>query len=403
MTAIRGVALLYLSLAAALCLGLLTSSINTRLLSIEEFGRFRFAISALTISSTVSTFGCFATTGLLLVRHKSRRSEKLIMSSALGYACLVCWLNILVCTILLAESAFWTNGSAFAGLFIVVLAGSMLLPLMLNEAFRAKARFGRLALLNVLPSLCYLAILGGVYLAGLEVTYISCLAIFMLSQFLSAITVMGVAWQPSKFRLVNLAVLLRINRGLGLSVYWATLLGTVAANVGIFALQSTSTIADVAKFSLGLTLAAPLAMLPSAIGTAYFARLAGTREFPPLVLLASWIGSITVLIFFIFLLPHVIEILYGSDYQDVLNVAIYCSVASVLHGIGDIYNRYYLANRQTKLLFRIVVGVTAVAVIGSYSLSAMYGSSGASVARIGYSGTYVALLLYLYHVRSLRF
>ena len=199
------------------------------------------------------------------------------------------------------------------------------------------------------------------------------------------------------------AHLLKRNRNLGLNVYWATFLAALTAQAGVFALQVFRSTPDVAIFALAVTMSAPLTMLPGAMGTAYFSRLPGAIGFPPRVLACAWGLSIAVATVFCLVAPLAVNVLYGDHYDAVTSSAQLCAVGAVLHGMGDVYNRYYLANRQTNLLLRIAFLTCFVSIIACIPAAIFFGPLGVGAARLIASALYVSALAYKYHGVRYRF
>ena len=215
------------------------------------------------------------------------------------------------------------------------------------------------------------------------------MAFFLISHY-------GIAIKPYR---VGFAYFFKINTSLGLNVYWASFLAALSAQAGIFSLQFVKTPADVAIFSLAVTVSAPLTMLPSAVGTAYFSRLASGNRFPPNVLRYSWLVATFLAVCFGMVVPFAVQFLYGDRYKGVSFSAQICGVAAVLHGMGDVYNRFFLANRETRLLLGVVSVVCLISIIVSLVAGLFFGSVGASFARLIASGVYVGVFGYIYHVR----
>ena len=391
----RGAVYIYLSLLMALVFGLASSSLTARWMSESELGRYRFIISCVSVIASSMTLGMLASAGTLLAGRGGRTFRTLVARGASTQA----WLVAGGCAVGVGVALVVNGNQEFSGLwvFAALLGGATAWPLLLQEVLRASANFKGLAMLNAAPTALFFLLLGGSNLFSWPLNATRCVILFFLSQGIVAfflISHYGIAIKPHR---VGFAYLFKRNTNLGLNVYWASFLAAFSAQAGIFSLQFVRTPADVAIFSLAVTVSAPLTMLPSAVGTAYFSRLAGGNRFPPNVLRYSWLAAAFLAVCFGMVVPFAVQFLYGDRYSGVAVSAQICGVAAVLHGMGDVYNRFFLANRETRLLLVVAAVVCFVGLIISLIAGLFFGSVGASIARLIASGVYVAIFGYKYH------
>ena len=396
----RGVLYIYVSLLLALCFGLASSSLTARWMTPGELGTYRFVISCVSVIASGLTFGLFSSAGTLLAGRVSRRVQCLVAGGAITHS----WLVATGCVVGVA-TVFFVDAQGLSRLTgaAAILAGAMAWPLLLQEILRAKASFIGLAILNAAPSAVFLVLLSASQMMGWTVDAPLAATLFFFSQGMVTLLLIlhnGITLLPDP---LGHAHLLKRNRNLGLNVYWATFLAALTAQAGVFALQVFRSAPDVAIFALAVTMSAPLTMLPGAMGTAYFSRLPGAIGFPPRVLACAWGLSIAVATVFCLVAPLAVNVLYGDHYDAVTSSAQLCAVGAVLHGMGDVYNRYYLANRQTNLLLRIAFLTCFVSIITCIPAAIFFGPLGVGAARLIASALYVSMLAYKYHGVRYRF
>ena len=397
LSARQGVAYIYVSLLLTLFFGLGSSSLSARLMTEAELGSYRLIISVVSVAASALTFGMLSSAGSLLANAKSRRLRNVLWQGALGQAAIVAVGCTAVTSVIVYRSGAG-GGSYLLWLVGAALAGSMGWQLLLQETLRAEGRFAGIAILNAAPTALFLVLLVAAWLLDLQISAALCTVLFFLSQGIVALALFASRGRIPTPTLASLVFLARKNRNLGLNVYWATFLGALTAQAGIVALQATRSMSEVGVFALAVTLSAPLAMLPSAVGTAYFSQLAGGNRFPPKVLRVSWLLVAVLAIGYVIVVPFAVHLLYGARYDAVTEPARLCGVAALLHGMGDVYNRYYLANRETRLLLVVVAIVCVVAMAASFLASPSFGLLGTGLARLASSGTYVALVGVRYHL-----
>ncbi|WP_374327914.1 lipopolysaccharide biosynthesis protein [Azonexus sp.] len=385
----------------ALVFGLATSSLSARLMTESDFGLYRFVISVVTVLAGALTLGLFSSAGVLLAGRGGGTFRKMVARGASTQA----WLAAAGCTIgvgvaLLANSA---QANSYLWMLAALLGSAMVWPILLQEVLRARGNFVGLAVLNAAPTALFLLLLAASWLLNLALDVSLCATLYFFSQaFVVWVLVSrhGLALRPHR---IAHAYLFKRNRNLGLNVYLGTFLAALTAQAGIFVLQGAKTPVEVAVFALAVTVTSPLTMLPSAVGTAYFSRLPGAPGFPAKVLQFAWVAVLIMGLIFYFAAPLAIHILYGERYASATVPAQLCGIAALLHGMGDVYNRYYLANRDTSFLLKLACIVCASAFLVGIPAGVFFGELGVSVARLIASGTYVFFLVYQYHIVLRRF
>ncbi|WP_317975573.1 lipopolysaccharide biosynthesis protein [Novosphingobium pituita] len=397
----RGVVYIYGSLMCALVLGLISSSMTARLLTPRELGHYRFVISCVTVAVSASTLGLFSSAGSLLAAPGKPTFRRMVTGGASTQAWFVTVIAGLCVAIVLATNR---PDSISAGWLVAsLLGGVMAWPLLLQETLRARGSFLGLSLLNAGPPLLFIALLLASKLSGMAIDSILCSTCYFLSQGVIAALLVFRSDYAAKFDRLGYIYLFKRNINLGLNVYWGTFLAALTAQSGIFVLQAFRTPEEVGVFSLALTLTAPLALLPSTVGTVYFNQLPGSPSFPKNVIRYAWLTATLIGIGFCITVPFAIHILYGEKYISVTLPSEICGIGAILQGMGDVYNRYYLANRDTKFLLRNAFIVCVTAIVLGFAAGDVFGILGASLARSCASLVYVLSLAYYYHVARRRF
>lgn len=395
----RGVLYIYGSLVLALIFGLASSSLTARLMSETELGQYRFVISCVSVLASAFTLGMFSSAGTLLAGRGGRTFRMLVTRGASTQA----WMVAAACSISVGIVLLQTHGMSNLCLLAAILGSSMAWPLLLQEILRAGGHFVGLAMLNAAPTALFLLLLGASRLLLLPLDAPLCSTLFFLSQGAVAFWLIvrhAIDLKPQK---TGYVYLFRQNRNLGLNVYWGSFLAALTAQSGVFILQALKSPTDTAMFALALTVTAPLTMLPSAVGTAYFSLLPGAWGFPEKVIRYAWVVSIAIAIAFFFVVPIAVHILYGDRFASVTIPAQLCGFGAMLHGMGDVYNRYYLANRDTNFLLKNVCFVCVTALVVGIPAGQLFGPTGVALAKLASSAAYVFSLVYHYHIAQRRF
>lgn len=395
----RGVLYIYGSLVLALIFGLASSSLTARLMSERELGQYRFIISCVSVVTSALSLGLFSSAGTLLAGRGGRTFRTLVARGASTQA----WMIAVACSICVGIVLLQSHGVSSLWVLATVLGSAMAWPLLLQEILRAEGNFIGLAVLNAAPTAFFLLLLGASRLLLLPLDAPLSAFLFFLSQGLvvwALISRNNIILKPNR---LGYAYLFKLNRNLGLNVYWGSFLAALTVQSGIFILQALKSPEDTAVFALAMTVTAPLTLLPSAVGTAYFSLLPGAWGFPEKVMRYAWIVSSIIAVAFCLLVPLAVHILYGPRFASVTIPAQLCGIGAVLHGMGDVYNRYYLANRDTKFLLKTASIVCAVALLVGLPAGQVFGPLGVASAKMMASGTYAFFLVYHYHIALRRF
>jgi O-antigen/teichoic acid export membrane protein len=392
---------LYVSLLLTLVLGIAVSVINTRLLGPELFGDFKFIQTIWTVGVLFVTLGLLTTGGNLLARQHTPASERPVMGSLLIIA-----VAISLCFIVLMVLASFPLGQlygAVVGAKIRLYAALVFVfpfQIYLQEALRGTNDIRGLALLNVLPQLIYIpAALLLNYVRGYSLD--SALLLYLLS-FVFTVMLLTVRVKPD-FSEVRRGVreIAGSNRAVGFHIYIATLITTATANLGQFTLAYFHDTKLVGQFMLALTITMPLTMIPNVIATTLFKQFASLDRIPRKVILTSGVLCVTTLIGFLLVIKWVVLLLYTERFVQVVPLAYLCAAGAVVHGMGDIFNRYLLVHGKTSALRSNAMQLGLISVVGYVFLVIWYGSMGAVITKLMVDVVYLATMLTYYRkVRS---
>jgi len=392
---IRQAGVLYAALVSSLVLGIAVSVINTRLLGPKAFGDFKLLQTVWAVGVLFATFGLLTTGGNLLAEKKSRDAEKPLLGSLLV---LSAFLSLVFIVIMAAASfpleqlygeEFGHKVRLYAGLLFV-----FPLQIYLQEALRGTNDIYNLAFLNALPQFAYIpAALAVHYLYGFSLD----LAILLYLLSLALTVLMIIYWIKPTFSSVGRGIqeVLSKNLAIGFHIYIATLVTTSTAYLGQFTLGFFQDTTKVGEFALALTITMPLTMVPNAIATTYFKQFTNANRIPTKVLaLAAGLSAVTLAGFFL-VIKAVILFLFTERFRDVIPLAYVCAVGCVIHGMGDVFNRFLLAHGKTSLLRSNAMHLGMISTLGYFVLVAWNGAMGAALTKLLVAIVYlVAMLIY---------
>lgn len=154
--------------------------------------------------------------------------------------------------------------------------------------------------------------------------------------------------------------------------------------------------ANVGFYTLALTLATPLTMLPSIIGTTYFKEFASSNKINKKILLGSSGITIFSFIIFVILIKYVVALLYNVSYQSVGTYAAFIAIGTSFHGLGDFFNRFLGSHAKGKEIRNGAVASGLMAIFGNIIFVYFWNINGAVLTRVLCSIIYFSMMFLYY-------
>ena len=399
----KQVVLLTVSTFIGLIVGVLNSVINTRFLVPELYGDVRYVQNIISFLSSILMFGYFVSGSRLLAVSKDElysRRIRGILCAILGASIVVV---MLVMSVLCLCSAY-NNTDNLTTLYLISipLGGNVILLNYVNTTMQGDNHIVRIALGRLLPSLIYCGLAYLIY-SAYGATPERMLALF--NGLAVVVLVSIIASTKPSFR--NLKESFRIlneeNKKYGFNVYVGSLASVATAYIaGITLGQFCDDNANVGFYTLAVTIAGPLAMLPSIIGTTYFKRFAQQDRIESKVMKGSFLLTIATCIIYIICIKYIVAFLYDDSYQIVGNIASWLAVGMSLHGLGDMFNRFLGAHGKGKEIRNGAFMCGGVLTFGSILFVYLWQIDGAVITKIASDIVYFAAM-YTYYRRFIKY
>ena len=394
----KQVVLLYASSVIGLLFGVLCSVLNTRSLSPELFGDVRYVQNIISFVSSLLLFGYFVSGSRLLALSKDETYSRRIRGAMV--AILLATVLVLSLVMLVLYIVSILNGKQnLTPLYLssVFLGSNVILLNYVNTTAQGDNHIGRLAIARFLPSGVYLVV------AFLVYRYLECSPTLMISLF-NGTAVLVLAWiiistRPSFLNLRDsLKLLYEENKSYGFNVYLGSLAGVSTSYIAGITLGSfCSDNANVGFYTLALSLATPLTMLPSIIGTTYFKSFAKENKINRKVLSYSIALTALSLIVFVAAIRFIVGILYDESYSVVAEYASWLAIGTSLHGFGDMINRFLGAHGQGRQIRNAAIICGLVIIFGSFVFVYLWNVNGAILTKnIGSLSYFLAMVAYYF-------
>ena len=394
---IKQVASLYTSTCIGIVIGIGVSIVNTRLLGPQQYGDLKFLQNLFAFTVTFLTLGVFVSGSRLLAQNEHENVRRQLVGNLFIFASVIS----VVFTIGLFIFSFFEDNIFHNGLGRIIRIFSPLafvfpFNLCFEKIMLGSNRIYELSVFQTGPKILYLvsAILFN-YFVPLSLT--SALTLHLLA-FMLLIGIMAIRFKPRFDNLKqNIFLIWTENKTNGLQVYIGLITGVASGHLGAIFIGYFMNNTNVGFFSLALATTAPLTMIPSAMGTAFFKDFANRQYIPRKTITITILLSICALVFFFVLIEKVILLLYSSEYAAVVPIAYLVSIGSIVHGFGDFFTRFLGAHGRGREMRNSAVAVGISNVLGYYFLVKYFGVMGAASTMVISSCIYLLTRYYIYN------
>lgn len=393
---VRQVGSLYVSMGLSTFLGLLISVINTRLLGPGQYGDLKFIQTIFQFFTVFMTLGLFVTGGRLLALKKNEPGRQTLIGNLLIIASCI---SILFIAIMFVFSFFEEQifDNELGNLIRVLSPFVFVFPfqMCLEKIMEGSNSIYELSVFRIAPSVIYVAsALLFNYFVPLSLA--SALAIQLLTLLA---TVAFFTWhfkpnfQDASQTITNIW---RANKTHGLQSYIGLIFGVATGHLAGLSLAYYVDTTTVGIFSLALSIALPLTLLTSTVGTTYYKDFANRNSIPLKATVVTVSLSLSALVIFFLIIDKLFLLLYSEEYAAAIPIAYILAIGCVLHGFGDYVNRFLGAHGMGRLIRNGALVVGIVNIFGYSLLVKWFGIQGAGVTRVLAGLIYVSMMFFYY-------
>jgi len=393
-----GVLLLYVSTIVGLGFNFLGSILNSKMLSKESFGDFKYIQSYLLLLNSVINFGFFQSGSRIIAVAENKKKGQIIKGYLL-YLCVAGLIIMFVLTLgirLLGTRVLSDRVFHYLLIFFPLFIAH---PLMnyFESAFQAERKLLSFSLYKLVPPIAYIIclLIGRSFFSGIIsyniITYYSCsLLVFVL--FFSFDKV------KFKWKSEELDELLLANKEFGLQIYYGALWGVgtgylLTILVGYYNVNNV----DVGRYSLAYTLVTLLTFLPTIFGTANFKDFVTAEKLPRKVLYQAIFSSLILLLLLIFTIDFWIKLFFNSSFVIVGLLVKIGAITAVLHGFGDFINKFLIAKGRGRIIKNAAIITGIIQLISAFIFIPRYSAVGAMIANAIGSGAYFLIFMIYYY------
>lgn len=389
---------LYVTMILGVFTGIGVSVINTRLLGPEQFGDLKFLQSMFAFAVLFFTLGLFVTGSRMLAQDKNDSIQEHLTGSLLVLAAIV---SIFLSSVIFIFSFYEENifDNDLANTIRLFSPFLFIFPFQLcvENILQGRNRIYEISALRLLPQLLYIiiAVLFNYFIA-LDLT--SALGIqFVVFGLVILVLIFNLKPKFADVKNHSMSIW-KENKGYGLQVYYGSIVGVASAHLGGITIAYYIDNVNVGYYALALAITLPLTMVPNAVGTTFFKDFANTKSIPgKVVFMTIGISVVTLLLFFI-VIEDLIVLLYSDEYISVVQLTYLMAFGGILHGFGDLMNRFLGAHGRGTDLRNGAIFVGVANIVGFFVLVGYFGVKGAAVTKF-IAGAVYCLSLYIYYYR----
>lgn len=403
---VKQVALLYSVNLIGIPIGIVTSIIVTRYLGAELYGDYRFLNNIFSLAILIFSFGIFQAGNRALVLNNDKEKAKEYYGAEL---LLVLILFLVMSAFLLLYGTYDTNLSekGLSSFFIQLIPFGFLFVLLryFEVLFQADNKISLLAASRLWPKVGFLLATLIIYFFLKEIPLNRHAVIWSLFLLTKAVVffIIIVRVKPS-FKNIKerLKEIWNYNKSFGLQVYFGSLMAVGFSQLtGILISYFGIDNAGVGYYSLAITFAAPLALIPNVIATTHYKDFSTRKRIPKKLFLATLGLSLAALFALWLIIPPFIRFFYGPEFEPVIRLNLIVSTGVALHGLADLFNRFLGAHGKGKALRNssFVVGFSLM----TFNLLFIpkWGATGAAITKISTGAIYAGIII-MYYLRLIK-
>lgn len=334
--------------------------LNTKYLTVDDFGIFKLYQNAGYLLYVVLNFGIFYSSSYLVAKSDDLTEQAELTNASLHLFFVVSVIFVFI----ISAIDFSLNGliSSYFSDGVMLLLLSFFSVSMINGVQSIYQGMNKIEVMSFIKFIPYLLCSIFFVLLSVRSSEISILLFCVVNIIVVLFYVVG-----SDFFKVNLRgirCILQSVRNYGLNVYMGAFLGVGCIYFINMILPMYLDVKNLALVGVALTLSSPLQLIPSIIGVVLFRKFAkGNNCFERGVILSLIFVSLMSVLFFNLVIASVVSILFSDSYSGVVEISRIIGLGYILYGIGDFFNKF-VASRGDGVLLRntsMIVGLSVLA------------------------------------------
>jgi len=394
----HSVKILYAATLGGVGLSFLGSVQNSKLLSKELFGDWKYLQSFIALVAYIVNFGLYSSAGRLIAATNDATKVRIYK----GYVILFSFGGALVIALSTIVIGFFfpkiLNPTLFHLAFVLI-PFFLIHPLgfYFETAYQGERKLIGLTIYRLVPPLLYV---GSLYLfesySSGSIYYNALL--YYTTYFVVCILLVYHDKPIFKRKSSEWKDLVGQHKTFGIHIYWGALWNIGATYllpllVGLFNINNV----EVGHYSLALSFIMPLSMLPVIVGTSNFKKYIDLSSIPVAEIKKVLIACLVLEVCLLLGIDYFIDFFLTSKYKEVATLIKIGSFGAILHGFADFINKFLLAKGESKYIRNVAIATGVVQIASSLILIKLFSSTGGIIAKSIGSLTLFSLLFVFYY------
>jgi len=365
-----------------MALGIVTGTINTRILGPEDYGLMSFFWAITMFGGLFIHFGLFSTGQIMLAGIEDEEAERRLIGSLLllGLAVGLLYALFIFGASFIVDSLFHTTNAKGLLRWFAPFVLFMPLQLLLRQAGIGTNRIGDVALLNVAPLALYIpGILVAYLYFEINVHTVILLNFIAIGVSCAAVTV---RFRPLFRGLRDQWLLIWARyKEYGVHLYLGMLADQTTMKLDSLLVPYFAGTTALGYYSLALRIVSPIALLSQSLSTSLFKRFAREDRISRKVLLfnLAWLAGSTLVV--ILVARWVVTLLFGPSFLPVVILVVPLAVAGFLGGFYQPYNLFLWSKGRGKWLRNMSFIMTGANLAGHLTFIPLFGAFGAGIGK----------------------
>lgn len=381
-------------------LNLLLTLFLTNILSVEDYGLYRYVFNLYNILAVVLQLGISHSVSIALTRTDDEEKTKSIITFAsllmFGLSVVSSILVMIVFSILLFTGIISNSLIVFS----IIFAYTVVMHTAYLEILKGANAINSLAFQTVGPNL-FMLILTGIawYFTKDSINFLIVLACHVLAYTFVAATEVKVFWQNINGQFGELKDEIGlIWKQSGFNIYIGSIFGVASTYIINSISGIIITLGEYGVYSLGLSLATPMQIIPSTMGNILYKESAKSDKLPKSNIILTIFISVFALLTYSAVLLFVLPKIFPEAYSNSFGLGVYLSIAASLYGLGDYFNRYIAAKGRGDYLRNASTISGIINIVASVILMMLFGVIGLAYGRILGGLSYMLSLIFGYRM-----
>lgn len=389
---------LYSSQILLIILGVVTSSLNTRILGPKDYGILAFFSTVTGFSVLFFRFGFFSAGGLLLAQETDEYKERELIGALtlIGLGVGLSFSVFIFASSFFIDQIFHTNVDHILRILsplVIMTPFQLLIP----QIGRGTNKIVHLAWFNVIPKALYI---GGLLMILFYLSHVNVAMLITLNLIATVIAVAVIiySFKPSFQNLkFNFRRIWKKEKEYGIHLYWGQIADQSTYKLdGVFISYFVNT-TQLGFYSLANALTSPLAMFSQSLSTSMFKGFANKERIPKRVIQLNFLWLLAGVIGLVVLGKYIVILLFTKKFLPAVPLILPLAIAAFFRGMYQPYGMFSESKGKGQWVRNASLASSIVNFIGNFVLVPLIGAIGAAIATLLGRLTHLCIYLYYYY------